>query len=195
MKIKSEFQPWTVLMIIGLFVLVTAPAHAGERLHLFAGAGVSGQDINFKIQSLEELSDTNPSLDFIGLVEVTVIDFLASARVGAQLEILNGTNELLETTHQQTIGVYGKAQFSFVYGTLGYKRVSFTPNPLEVSVNNLELSDWLFFQTLGLEIKVSKISLNFEYQHTSGNIEDDRLPRGTYHYTRHAGRVLVGLHF
>ena len=177
------------------FFTIPAPSPAAERLHLFAGAGVSGQNLNFKIQTFQDLSDTNPSLDLVGLFEVSVVNFLADARVGGQIELLNGTNDLLETTHQHTIGIYGKVQFSFLYGALGYKRVNITPDTNRVPIRNLELSEWLFFQTLGLEMKVSKISLNFEYQHTSGDIEDDRLPEGVYHYRRHAGRVLVGLHF
>jgi len=177
------------------FFMIPTPSHASEKLHLFAGAGVSGQNLNFKIQTFQDLSDTNPSLDLVGLFEVSVLNFLADARVGAQLELLNGTNDLLETTHQHTIGIYGKVQFSFLYGALGYKRVAITPDISQVPISDVELSEWLFFQTLGLEMKVSKISLNFEYQHTSGDIEDDRLPQGVYHYRRHAGRVLVGLHF
>lgn len=189
LTIKALYFAGTILI---LGVMKPATAQGVERIHLFLGAGTGLQSLYYTNSGIEIRRDSKFILNLVGQGEVTVIHKMVDARLGFLLESVQGSNEIMEETRLVSYGAYGKVQLAFAYGGWGWQHIGLHPIEPDPAPNNLER--WLPFQILGVEFKLIKFSLNFEYQHTGGKFAQDSPDFPQYGYRKHSVRILIGFH-
>ncbi len=153
---------FTVSLITGV-----STTHAGERFHLYGGGVITSSTMHPE----QDAQDTHTTFGFGGILqgEITLFSTLVDVRIGGGYERLFHQPFFHETTQYHAPLLYVKGKISLAYGGVGVAFLSQTGTASEPTYSG---TGYLFFA--GIEMKIIKVSLNFELRRIQATLNPSR---------------------